>query len=63
MKKMKLRKWVKYLILILLNIMMLIIIANLLRNVKTVNDYRFNSLIIIIYMMIDTLLIYKIERK
>lgn len=63
MKKMKLRKWVKYLILILLNIMMLIIIANLLRNVKTVNDYRFNSLIIIIYMMVDTLLIYKIERK
>ena len=63
MKKLKLRKWVKYLILAILNSIVIINLPSILRTTDTVNNYRFNILVIATIIFINSIYIYKIEVK
>lgn len=61
MKKLKLKKWVKYVILSILDLIMILNLPNLMVEPTTINDYRFNIIILFIILMINLLSIYKIE--
>lgn len=63
MKKLKLRKWVKYSILAILNLIVIINLPSIIRTADTVNNYRFNILVIATIIFINSLYIYKIEVK
>ena len=61
MKKLKLKKWVKYVILSILDLIIILNLPNLMVEPTTINDYKFNMLILFIILMINLLSIYKIE--
>ena len=61
MKKLKLKKWVKYVILFILDLTIILNLPNLMVEPTTINDYRFNIIILFIILMINLLSIYKIE--
>lgn len=61
MKKLKLKKWVKYVILFILDLIIILNLPNLMVEPTTINDYRFNIIILFIILMINLLSIYKIE--
>lgn len=61
MKKLKLKKWVKYVILSISDLIMILNLPNLMVEPTTINDYRFNIIILFIILMINLLSIYKIE--
>lgn len=61
MKKLKLKKWVKYVILSILDLIMILNLPNLMVEPTTINDYRFNIIILFIILMINLLSICKIE--
>lgn len=61
MKKLKLKKWVKYVILSILDLIIILNLPNLMVEPTTINDYRFNIIILFIILMINLLSIYKIE--
>lgn len=61
MKKLKLKKWVKYVILSILDLIMILNLPNFMVEPTTINDYRFNIIILFIILMINLLSIYKIE--
>ena len=61
MKKLKLKKWVKYVILFILDLIIILNLPILIKIPTTVNDYRFNILILFFIIMINLLSIYKIE--
>lgn len=63
MKKLKLRKWVKYLLLIILDLIVIFNIPAILRDVKTLNEYRFNMILLFIFFMINLITMIIIERK
>ena len=62
MKKLKLKKWVKYVILSILDLIMILNLPNLMVEPTTINDYRLNILILFFIIMINILSIYKIEK-
>ena len=62
MKKLKLKKWVKYVILFILDLIIILNLPNLMVEPTTINDYRFNILILLFVIMINILSIYKIEK-
>ena len=62
MKKLKLKKWVKYVILFILDLIMILNLPNLIKEPATINDYRLNILILFFIIMINILSIYKIEK-
>lgn len=62
MKKLKLKKWVKYVILSILDLIIILNLPNLMVDSTTINDYRFNILILFLIIMINVLSIYKIEK-
>lgn len=61
MKKLKLKKWVKYVILSILDLIIILNLPNFMVEPTTINDYRFNIIILFIILMINLLSIYKIE--
>lgn len=61
MKKLKLKKWVKYVILSILDLIMILNLPNFMVEPTTINDYRFNIIILFIILMINLLSICKIE--
>lgn len=61
MKKLKLKKWVKYVILFILDLIIILNLPNFMVEPTTINDYRFNIIILFIILMINLLSIYKIE--
>ena len=61
MKKLRLRKWVKYLLLGIANTLLLINLPMIIRQVNTINDYRYNILAIATIIIINSVAILKIE--
>lgn len=62
MKKLKLKKWVKYTLLFILDMVIIFNLPILIKEPTTMNDYRLNILILFFIIMINILSIYKIEK-
>nr|DAW20990.1 MAG TPA: hypothetical protein [Caudoviricetes sp.] len=62
MKKIRLKKWVKYLMLFIIDLIVILNLPNLMKKIVTINDYRQNILILFIILFSNILLICKIEK-
>lgn len=62
MKKIRLKKWVRYLILSVIDLIVILNLPNLMKEIVTINDYRQNILILFIILFSNILLICKIEK-
>ena len=62
MKKLKLKKWVRYTLLFTLDMVIIFNLPILIKEPDTINDYRFNILILFFIIIINILSIYKIEK-
>ena len=62
MKKIRLKKWVRYLILSIIDLIVILNLPNLMKEIVTINDYRQNILILFIILFSNILLICKIEK-
>lgn len=63
MKKIRLKKWVRYLILSIIDLIIILNLPNLMKEIVTINDYRQNILILFIILFSNILLICKIEKE
>lgn len=63
MKKYHLKKWVKYLLLFMIDGIFCWNAPHLIRNANTINDFRHNVIVVFILIMINTLAIIKIEKR
>ena len=64
MKKLRLRKWVKYTILFTINFIIIINLPNILKNVENnVNNFRYNVFIIFLIFIGNLVAISKIEKE
>ena len=61
MKKLRLRKWVKYLLLGIINLIIILNINVLINEPITINQYRINILILAAILLSNGIAIYKIE--
>ena len=61
MKKLRLRKWVKYLLLGIINLIIILNINVLIKEPITINQYRINILILAAILLSNGIAIYKIE--
>lgn len=62
MKKLKLRKWVKYTILAIIDFIIILNLPNLIKEPATVNQYRLNIIIVACIIFFNTISISKIEK-
>jgi hypothetical protein len=62
MKKIRLKKWVRYLMLSIIDLIVILNLPNLMKEIVTINDYRQNILILFIILFSNILLICKIEK-
>ena len=62
MKKLKLKKSVKYAIFGITNLIILLNIPFLVRNVNNYSDYVIDMIGIILFILIDTIVLYRIEK-
>lgn len=62
MKKIRLKKWVRYLMLSIIDLIVVLNLPNLMKEIVTINDYRQNILILFIILFSNILLICKIEK-
>lgn len=62
-KKLRLKNWVKYLILGIIDLIFIINLPNILKDTESINNYRFNILIIMIFLIINIIFIGIIENK
>jgi hypothetical protein len=63
MKKIRLKKWVRYLMLSIIDLIIILNLPNLMKEIVTINDYRQNILILFIILFSNILLICKIEKE
>lgn len=63
MKKIRLKKWVRYLMLSIIDLIIILNLPNLMKKIVTINDYRQNILILFIILFSNILLICKIEKE
>ena len=63
MKKIRLKKWVRYLMLSIIDLIIILNLPNLMKEIVTINDYRHNILILFIILFSNILLICKIEKE
>ena len=61
MKKLRLKKWVKYLILTIFDTIVILNLPSILKDPNILNNYRFNILIIGTFLLINLIGILKIE--
>lgn len=61
-KKLRLKKKVKYAIFGIINFIILLNIPFLVRNVNTYEDYIIDMIGIILFILIDTIVLYRIEK-
>lgn len=61
-KKPRLKKKVKYAIFGIINLIILLNIPFLVRNVNSYSDYIIDMIGIILFILIDTIVLYKIEK-
>ena len=61
MKKLRLKKWVKYLLLGIINLIIILNINVLIKEPITINQYRINILILAAILLSNGIAIYKIE--
>lgn len=62
-KKLRLKNWVKYLILGIIDLIFIINLPNILKDTESINNYRFNILIIMIFLIINIIFMGIIENK
>ena len=63
MKRLRLRKWVKYSILSIFDLIFILNLPVILKDTGNINDYRFNILILFLFSVINTVaIITMIER-
>ena len=62
MKKLKLKKWVKYVILSILDLIIIFNLPNLIKEPATINQYRLNIIIVFCIIFINMFSISKIEK-
>lgn len=63
MKKLKLRKWVKYTALGMVDLGFILNIPNIIKNTETLSGYRYNIIVLGIFFLINILVISLIEDK
>lgn len=62
MKKLKLKKWVKYTILAIVDLIIILNLPSLIKEPATVNQYRLNIIIVACIIFFNTISISKIEK-
>lgn len=63
MKKLKMKSNLKYTILFIIDLIIVLNISLILKDVKTINDYRYNMIILFVWFFINGLAVVKIEKK
>ena len=61
-KKLKMKKSTKYLVLVIIDLIVIFNLPLILRDVETINDYRYNILILVIFFIVNTIADIKIEK-
>lgn len=61
-KKLKMKKSTKYLILVIIDLIVIFNLPLILRDVETINDYRYNILILVIIFIVNAIADIKIEK-
>lgn len=63
MKKLKLKTWVKYTILAIVNLVIILNLPLIIRQGNTLNDYRFNILAITVFIIMNAIAVLQIEKN
>ena len=61
MKKLRLRKWCKYTLLAIVNLVIILNLPLIIKNATTLNDYRHNIIALGMIIIFNTLAVCKIE--
>ena len=63
MKKLRLKKWVKYLLLTILDLIFILNLPVILKDTGNLNNYRFNIIVLFTFFIINGIAVAIIERK